>query len=183
MRFGSKFMGTQISTAKAAAAIVGLLIALALSRDVAAQPAELRVLSSAAPRSILNEMSPVFERMAGRKIVVRTSMLYCSAAITAVGTASRGVDGSITEEMANNFATFFDTHPNISHVFFNGGKAETVFRHHVLPMSSNDRHTFHRLPSTSPAHATMTLEAKMKAWSVVREVLDHRERLEGIKKP
>ena len=41
MRFGSKFMGTQISTAKAAAAIVGLLIALALSRDVAAQPAEL----------------------------------------------------------------------------------------------------------------------------------------------
>jgi molybdate transport system substrate-binding protein len=63
-------MGTQISTARAAAAIVGLLIALALSRDVAARPAELRVLSSAAPRSILNEMSPVFERMTGRKLVV-----------------------------------------------------------------------------------------------------------------
>jgi hypothetical protein len=70
MRFGSRFMGTQISAARAAAAIVGLLIALALSRDVAAQPAELRVLSSAAPRSILNEMSPVFERMTGRKLVV-----------------------------------------------------------------------------------------------------------------
>ena len=110
-------------------------------------------------------------------------MLYCSAAITAVGTASRGVDGSITEEMANDFATFFGKHPNISHVFFNGGKAETVFRHHVLPMLSNDRHMFHRLPSTSPAHAAMTLEAKVKAWSVVREVLDHRERLEGNKKP
>src|SRR6516165_4440097 len=60
MRFGSIVMGTQIATAKAAAAIVGLLIVLALSRDVAAQPAELRVLSSAAPRSVLNEMSPVF---------------------------------------------------------------------------------------------------------------------------
>jgi G:T/U-mismatch repair DNA glycosylase len=39
------------------------------------------------------------------------------------------------------------------------------------------------LPSTSPAHAAMTLEAKVKAWSVVQEVLDHRERLEGDKKP
>jgi hypoxanthine-DNA glycosylase len=70
------------------------------------------------------------------------------------------LDGSITEEMANDFATFFGKHPNISHVFFNGGKAETVFRHNVLPMLSNDRHTFHRLPSTSPAHASMTLEPK-----------------------
>src|SRR5579863_4272231 len=69
MRFGAKFMGTQISTAKAGAAIAGLLIALALSRDVAAQPAELRVLSSAAPRSVLNEMSPAFERVTGRKLV------------------------------------------------------------------------------------------------------------------
>lgn len=66
MRFGAKSMAIQ----KAAAAIVGLLITLALSRDVAAQPAELRVLSSAAPRSVLNEMSPAFERMTGRKLVV-----------------------------------------------------------------------------------------------------------------
>jgi molybdate transport system substrate-binding protein len=69
MRFGAKLMAIQIPTAKVAAAIVGLLIALALSRDVAAQPAELRVLSSAAPRSVLNEMSPAFERMTGRKLV------------------------------------------------------------------------------------------------------------------
>src|SRR5215471_8483977 len=70
MRFGSKFLGTHIFTGKAAAAIVGVLIALALSRDIATQPAELRVLSSAAPRSVLNEMSPVFERMTGHKLVV-----------------------------------------------------------------------------------------------------------------
>jgi hypothetical protein len=46
-------------------------------------------------------------------------------------------------------------------------------------MLSNDRHTFHRLPSTSPAHAAVALEAKVKAWSVVRTVLDDRERQEG----
>jgi molybdate transport system substrate-binding protein len=63
-------MRTQISLAKAAAAIAGLLIALALSGDVAAQPAELKGLSSAAPRSVLTEMSPVLERMTGRKLVV-----------------------------------------------------------------------------------------------------------------
>ena len=74
MRFGAKFMGTQISTAKAAAAIVGLLIALAQSRDVAAQPAELRVLSSSAPRSVLNEISPAFERMTGRKLVAEYAL-------------------------------------------------------------------------------------------------------------
>jgi G:T/U-mismatch repair DNA glycosylase len=68
------------------------------------------------------------------------------------------------------------------HVFFNGGKPETAFRRHVLPTLSDDRRTFHRLPSTSPAHAAMTLEAKLKAWSVVQEVLDHRERLEGDNK-
>jgi molybdate transport system substrate-binding protein len=70
MRFGSKFMGTRISTAKAVAVIAGLLIALAPSRDVAAQAAELRVLSSAAPRGVLNELAPIFERVTGLKLVV-----------------------------------------------------------------------------------------------------------------
>ena len=84
--------------------------------------------------------------------------------------------------MANDFSTFFLDHPNISHVFFNGRKAETAFRRHVLPALTEDRHIFDRLPSTSPAHAAMRPEAKVKAWSVVQEVLDHRERLEGDKR-
>jgi hypoxanthine-DNA glycosylase len=92
------------------------------------------------------------------------------------------LDASITEEVANDFPTFFGTHLNISHVFFNGGKAETTFRRHVLPTLSDDRHTFHRLPSTSPAHAAMAREAKVKAWSVVRKVLDDRERQKGARR-
>jgi hypoxanthine-DNA glycosylase len=91
------------------------------------------------------------------------------------------LDASIAEEVANDFPTFFGDHPNISHVFFNGGKAETAFRRHVFPTLSDNRHTFHRLPSTSPAHAAMSLEAKVKAWSVVQEVLDPRKRLKGEK--
>lgn len=92
------------------------------------------------------------------------------------------LDASITKEVANDFSTFFLDHPSISHVFFNGRKAETAFRRHVLPALTEDRHIFDRLPSTSPAHAALKLEAKVKAWSVVQEVLDHRERLEGDKR-
>jgi len=43
-------MRTQISIAKTAAAIVGLLIALALSRDVAAQPAEAMITRASSGR-------------------------------------------------------------------------------------------------------------------------------------
>ena len=72
--------------------------------------------------------------------------------------------------MPNNFRSFFRKHPNITHVFFNGMKAERAFRLHALPALTEDQHIFARLPSTSPAHAAMTLEAKVQAWCVVRKV-------------
>jgi hypoxanthine-DNA glycosylase len=85
------------------------------------------------------------------------------------------LDASITHEMANDFPNFFDQHPNITHVFFNGSKAETAFRRYVLPSLSNPPHRFARLPSTSPAHATMTLEQKVQGWRTVRNVLTGRQ--------
>jgi double-stranded uracil-DNA glycosylase len=81
------------------------------------------------------------------------------------------LDASITEEVANDFPALFAKYPNITHVFFNGSKAQTVFRRHVLPALLEDHHMFTRLPSTSPAHAAMRLEAKVQAWSVVKRVL------------
>jgi TDG/mug DNA glycosylase family protein len=81
------------------------------------------------------------------------------------------LDASITEEVANDFPTLFSKYPNITHVFFNGGKPEKAFRRHVLPTLHGDRHVFVRLPSTSPAHAAMRLDAKVQAWSVVKKVL------------
>jgi double-stranded uracil-DNA glycosylase len=81
------------------------------------------------------------------------------------------LDASITEEVANDFSGLFAKYPNITHVFFNGRKPEMAFRRHVLPALPEDRHVFARLPSTSPAHAGMRLEAKVQAWSVVKKVL------------
>ena len=81
------------------------------------------------------------------------------------------LDASITEEVANDFPALFGKYPDITHVFFNGSKAETAFRRHASPALPKGHHIiFTRLPSTSPAHAAMRPEAKVQAWSVVRKV-------------
>ena len=59
------------------------------------------------------------------------------------------LDASITEEVANDFPAFFAKYPGISHVYFNGSKAETAFRRHALPLLPGTQHGFTRLPSTS----------------------------------
>jgi hypoxanthine-DNA glycosylase len=77
------------------------------------------------------------------------------------------IDGSTI--VTNDFRTFFEEHPLITRVFFNGAKAESVYRQHVLPGLSS-RHTqiqLWRLPSTSPANAGMTLAQKQKAWQAI----------------
>jgi hypoxanthine-DNA glycosylase len=81
------------------------------------------------------------------------------------------LDASIKEEVANDFPALFTKYPNITHVFFNGSKAERSFLRHAKPALSEDRHVLARLASTSPAHAAIRLEAKVQAWSVVKNVV------------
>jgi double-stranded uracil-DNA glycosylase len=81
------------------------------------------------------------------------------------------LDCSISEQVANDFSAFFAKYPHITHVYFNGGKAEKVFRSHALSSLPNPQPVFTRLPSTSPAHAAMPFDAKVQAWSVMRKVL------------
>ena len=91
-----------------------------------------------------------------------------------VCTWSHDLDADIDDRtiIVNDFQDFFDRHPAVNHVFFNGGKAYSVYRKHVLPRL-DPRHAalpLTRLPSTSPAHAAMSLEQKSKAWQVVRNL-------------
>lgn len=71
--------------------------------------------------------------------------------------------------VTNDFQRFFTHHPDISRVFFNGAKAESVYLKHVLPKldGAAAELKLHRLPSTSPAHASMSLEQKKNAWRVI----------------
>lgn len=69
--------------------------------------------------------------------------------------------------VANDFPGFIRQHPQLRHIGFNGATAEHSFRRHVLPFLSEDakaRITLHRLPSTSPAHASLSYEQKLALW-------------------
>ncbi len=62
--------------------------------------------------------------------------------------------------VANDFAPFFDAHPAIGSVFFNGAAAEKNFGR----LAGVDRPLrYRRLPSTSPAQ-TMRYADKLRAW-------------------
>ncbi|MBI5006477.1 MAG: DNA-deoxyinosine glycosylase [Nitrosomonadales bacterium] len=74
------------------------------------------------------------------------------------------LDSDITQEEANDFATFFAQHPRITQVCFNGAKAEQSFKRFVLEKQELPPLQFARLPSTSPAHAGMRYEEKLKVW-------------------
>lgn len=67
----------------------------------------------------------------------------------------------------NDFKSFFLAHPHITHVFFNGAMAEKCYQKHVrfetLPLHNL------RLPSTSPAHAAMPCDQKLKVWEAVMQ--------------
>jgi TDG/mug DNA glycosylase family protein len=83
---------------------------------------------------------------------------------TRAGSLDSHIDaGSIT---VNDFRSFFRTHANIQAVFFNGAMAESAYRRYVLPAVGCLPVSYMRLPSTSPAHASLSYEQKLHAWRV-----------------
>jgi TDG/mug DNA glycosylase family protein len=83
---------------------------------------------------------------------------------------SSSLDSDIdnTSMEANDFSSFYADHPGIGHVFFNGAKAEAIYLRHVMPgLSPQAQLPCTRLPSTSPAHASLDLEQKTAAWRVI----------------
>lgn len=87
---------------------------------------------------------------------------------------SSSLDSDIEDSsiVTNDFCVYFEGHPFIRHVYFNGAKAESVYRRHVtaeLPHPA--RFPYTRLPSTSPAHASLDLDQKTSAWRVILDEL------------
>jgi double-stranded uracil-DNA glycosylase len=68
---------------------------------------------------------------------------------------------------ANDFTSFFPKHPRITQVFFNGSMAEECFHNHVRPLLEHLPLIYQRLPSTSPANASMRFEQKLNEWKVI----------------
>lgn len=79
------------------------------------------------------------------------------------------LDSAISNDglATNDFDGFFKKHPHISHVCFNGQTAARLFKKKVAPALSG-QYEYLVLPSTSPANAAMSYQAKLEAWSVLK---------------
>jgi double-stranded uracil-DNA glycosylase len=77
------------------------------------------------------------------------------------------VQGSVEP---NDFEKLFTQRPGIARVFFNGTKAEQVFRRMVAPGLSSPVEC-RRLPSTSSTNARYPFNAKLQAWRPVVDVV------------
>lgn len=87
----------------------------------------------------------------------------------------RSVDSAIVagSEVANDFRTFFSRHQQIRALFFNGARAESLFRRFALPGLPQARSLpVFRLPSTSPANARLSRHQKLEAWRAILDALE-----------
>jgi len=84
------------------------------------------------------------------------------------------LDSNITNAsiISNDFASFFAHHPQIQHIFFNGSRAYQEYHKRVMPQLSKQWQSIActRLPSTSPAMASLTLEQKLTIWAQIKQV-------------
>ncbi len=88
--------------------------------------------------------------------------------VLATCTRAGSLDSAIEDASisANDFVSFYRAHPGITQVFFNGAKAEACYRKHVLPVLADGfgPQQYRRLPSTSPANASMSRAYKQRVW-------------------
>lgn len=73
----------------------------------------------------------------------------------------------VRSAQTNDFAAFFRKHRSLRQVIFNGATAANIYRRRVLPevtlIAPYLSHT--RLPSTSPAMASLNFEQKLSLWA------------------
>ncbi|RMF12545.1 MAG: DNA-deoxyinosine glycosylase [Candidatus Dadabacteria bacterium] len=78
------------------------------------------------------------------------------------------LDSNIDHRSAevNDFGSLFDALTELRLIVFNGAMAEQLFRRYVVPLHAERLQTIdmQRLPSTSPAMASLNLEQKRVQW-------------------
>jgi len=70
------------------------------------------------------------------------------------------LDADIKNEVPNDIPGLIKAYPNITRILLNGRKAEKSF--HIFCPDINTNALY--VPSTSPAYAKMSLEAKARVW-------------------
>ena len=78
------------------------------------------------------------------------------------------LDANIKKPVPNDIAGLLGDSPSIRALFFNGATAERLFASHVSPSLAGSDLRSVRLPSTSPANASISFALKLTAWDAVR---------------
>lgn len=82
---------------------------------------------------------------------------------------SGSLDSAIRDEKVNDFTDFFNHHPHLQAVAFNGAKAWQSFNRHVLSKHAVPTElSLIKLPSTSPAYAAMGFSEKLAQWQQLK---------------
>jgi TDG/mug DNA glycosylase family protein len=80
-------------------------------------------------------------------------------------------DIDVASAVPNDLPAFLDDHRQIHRICFNGAKAEALYARHVQPRLADGRDIqkiqYLRLPSTSPANASLPWPEKMRAWQAI----------------
>ena len=73
----------------------------------------------------------------------------------------------------NDFVGLFKAFSQLRSIFFNGATAELLYKKQVYPFLPVEYKTlsYTKLPSTSPAYASMCYEEKLAAWVCIKHVL------------
>ena len=111
--------------------------------------------------------APYAQRVAG--------LITSNIAVWDVVAAARregSLDSRIERETVepNDFVAFFERHSSIERICFNGATAQALYARHVIPRLSAHLAALPVavLPSTSPAHAALSVAAKQRIW--LREI-------------
>jgi hypoxanthine-DNA glycosylase len=80
-------------------------------------------------------------------------------------------DFNIINPIINDFEGLLVHYPNIRSIFLNGKKAESLFTRNVNNIAKYNVSLF-KLPSSSPANASISLDKKLKAWNLIKELID-----------
>ena len=88
--------------------------------------------------------------------------------VLAAGERRGSLDSAIVGAsiVVNDFAAFFSDHEEIGLICFNGAKAAELYRRRVQPRLEAPLAALESclLPSTSPAHASLSFEQKLDRW-------------------
>ena len=106
---------------------------------------------------------PYAERV--QRLVARRVALWD---VCASATRSGSLDTAIRADSVcpNDLAGFLRSHADVRLIAFNGARASELFQRYVRPQLKPSASAIRQsiLPSTSPAHASMSFEKKLAAW-------------------